>query len=374
MTERPPNPVRPSSEAIAPATGTYRWARPLLFRLDAERAHEWTLAGAARAAGSRALCRSANALFAAPRDPRLAVDAWGLRFDNPVGLAAGLDKDGVAIDFWAALGFGFVEVGTVTPGEGQPGNEGPRLARFPATGALLNRMGFNNQGAPALRTRLSRRRCQIPVGANIGKAKATPLDRAPDDYAEAAAAVADVSDFLVVNVSSPNTPGLRDLQSIEALGPILDAVERHGGANKPTLLKVAPDLDAAALDGIAELAAGGRVQGLIATNTTVDCSGLGGPAPFAGGVSGLPLKDRALEVVRHLFRRTEGRVPLVGVGGIFDAEDAWRRIRAGATLVQIYTGFVYGGPGVVRSIVDGLADRVEQGGLRSIAEAVGADV
>lgn len=356
------------------APGLYRWARPLLFRLGPEPAHEWTLQAAERVARSAALCAATQRVFKGPPDPRLATSCLGLSFPSPLGLAAGLDKDGVAIDFWAALGFGFVEVGTVTPGQGQPGNPSPRLARFPARGALLNRMGFNNAGAPALAKRLAGRRCRIPVGANVGKAKNTPLDQAPEDYQRAAAAVADYSDFVVVNVSSPNTPGLRNLQALDALTPILEAVRQAVGPSKPTLLKVAPDLDDAALDGIAELALEGPVQGLIATNTTIDRSGLGTPAPFEGGVSGQPLKERALQVTRHLFKRTEGRVPVVGVGGIFDAEDAWQRMRAGATLVQIYTGFVYGGPALVRSIHEGLSERVERAGLRSLMEAVGADV
>lgn len=357
----------------AGADRLYRWARPWLFKLDAEQAHELTLYGAAAISSSPGLCRAAEKAYAPAPDPRLTVEAFGLRFPTPIGLAAGLDKDGVAIDFWASLGFGFVEVGTVTPGRGQPGNDRPRLARFPGTGALMNRMGFNNRGAEALRKRLEGRRCRIPVAANIGKAKVTPLEEAPGDYAAAARAVVDVCDLLVVNVSSPNTPGLRSLQAVESLAPILDAVECEVGGRVPVLLKVAPDLDGTALDGIADLALDGRVQGLIATNTTIDTSALGAPAPFQGGVSGKPLRARALEVLRHLRRRTQGKVSLVGVGGIFTADDVWERMRAGATLVQIYTGFVYGGPGVVRALCQGLARRMEREGIQTLADVVGAD-
>jgi dihydroorotate dehydrogenase len=344
----------------------------LLFKLGPETAHETTMGLAHTASNQPWACALARRMFPAVRDEALVSEHWGLRFDSPVGLAAGLDKDGVAIDFWAALGFGFVEVGTVTPGSGQPGNEGSRLARFPEQGALLNRMGFNNQGAPALAARLAARRTRIPVGANVGKAKTTPLERAADDYAEATRAVAGGSDFLVVNVSSPNTPGLRSLQAIDQLDPILERV-RAEAEGRPVLLKVAPDLADEDLDALAEWAMARSVSGIIATNTTRRLDLLHGPAPFEGGVSGSPLRERAEAVTRRLYRVLQGRVPIIGVGGIDSGEAAYRRIRAGAALVQIYTGFVYGGPSFVNEITKEILMGLERDGFRSLRAAIGAD-
>lgn len=354
------------------AGGLYAWARPLLFRLGAEQAHEMTLGAAARFAASPALCAMARRMFSVVEDQALRTQAFGLEFSNPIGLAAGLDKDGVAIDFWAALGFGFVEVGTVTPGEGQPGNEGPRLARFPSQGALLNRMGFNNRGASALAERLAKRRTGIPIGANVGKAKTTPLESAAGDYAAAAAAVGPHADFLVINVSSPNTPGLRSLQAVEALEPILDAV-RRAESGRPILLKVAPDLDDEALREVGAWVKARALDGVIASNTTQRLELLGREVAFNGGVSGRPLAPRALEVVRVLYGVLGEEVPIIGVGGIDGPDAAYARIRAGARLVQIYTGFVYGGPALVGEMATGLLRRLKADGFGTIAEAVGAD-
>ncbi|MEM1024172.1 MAG: quinone-dependent dihydroorotate dehydrogenase [Myxococcota bacterium] len=356
----------------APSGGLYRWARPFLFRLGAEQAHELTLGAAERFGASAALCAAARRVFPVVEDEALHVQAFGLDFPNPIGLAAGLDKDGVAIDFWAALGFGFVEVGTVTPGSGQPGNEGPRLARFPAQGALVNRMGFNNQGAPALAGRLARRRTRIPVGANIGKAKVTPLEDAASDYEAAARDVGPRSNFLVINVSSPNTPGLRSLQAVEALEPILEAV-RRADSGRPILLKVAPDLDDEALREVGAWVKARQLDGVIASNTTQRLDLLHREAPFAGGLSGRPLAPRALEVVRVLYEVLGQEVPIIGVGGIDGPDAAYARIRAGARLVQIYTGFVYGGPALIGEIAFGLLQRLKADGFQTIEEAVGAD-
>lgn len=358
-----------------------RLIQPWLFSKDAEQAHDLTLGMAARAAGHAGACALAGMIYAPPEDPRLRVEAFGLEFDNPIGLAAGLDKNGVAIDLWAALGFGFVEVGTVTPGAGQPGNEPPRLERIVEDAAIVNRMGFNNLGAPALARRLAARRTRIPVGANLGKAKVTPLERAPDDYEATLRAIWDHSDYVVVNVSSPNTPGLRDLQAVSALEPLLARVvtvnrglsRLRGRSALPLLLKIAPDLADDDVDRVADLAVDVGMDGIIATNTTLRHDLLSRAPRIEGGVSGAPLAPRALELTRRLYRRLDGRMPIVGVGGIRSAEDAWQRIRAGATLLQVYTGFVYQGPGLVGLICRGLRDRISRSRYHSITDVIGAD-
>jgi len=352
--------------------------RPWLFARSAEGAHDFALGWAARAAEREWACHLARACFAPPPTPELRIDAFGLRFQNPVGLAAGLDKDGVAVDLWAALGFGFVEVGTVTPGSGQIGNEPPRLARLVERGALVNRLGFNNSGSRALAERLTRRRTPIPVGVNVGKARVTPLERAADDYERTVRDVYAQAAYLVMNVSSPNTPGLRDLQSVETLRPLLrrvQAVRTDLAADlgdRPVLLKIAPDLADEDVDAVADLVVELGIDGIIATNTTVRAPD-GVELPFSGGVSGLPLAPRALALTRRLYRRLGPEVPIVGVGGIFDADQAWARIRAGARLLQIYSGFVYRGPGLVRDITKGLVERMRRDGFLALEDAVGAD-
>jgi dihydroorotate dehydrogenase len=368
----------------------YTWARPLLFSLDAERAHRLTL-GLARCASAMAPARSlAHALYAPPADPRLETHAFGLQFPTPLGLAAGLDKDGAAIDLWAALGFGFVELGTVTPGEGQPGNEPPRLVRLRGDQAIVNRMGFNNRGAPRLARRLEARRTSIPCGANLGKAKLTPLEAAPDDYEAGLRAVWPSADYVVVNVSSPNTPGLRDLQAVSALEPLLTRVlsvnralaaeaeatgsaPRSGIRPRPVLLKIAPDLADEDVDAVAELALGLGLDGIVASNTTLRHELAHERSSIQGGLSGPPLGPRALALVRRLYRRLEGRVALVGVGGIGSAEDAYRRLRAGANLLQLYTALVYQGPAVVGRILRGLAEILEREGYDRVEAVVGLD-
>ncbi|MCB9645579.1 MAG: quinone-dependent dihydroorotate dehydrogenase [Deltaproteobacteria bacterium] len=348
--------------------------------MDAERAHVTALKMAGRVARSPELCQLAAALYAPAPSPRLRMQAFGLTFDNPVGLAAGLDKDGEAIDLWAALGFGFVELGTVTPGHGQPGNEPPRLTRVVEDRAIVNRMGFNNRGAPHLAGRLAARRTRIPCGANLGKAKVTPLDEAPDDYEATLRAVWPHADYIVINVSSPNTPGLRDLQAVAALEPLVArvvgtnrALAAEHGRNVPVLLKIAPDLADSDVDAVAELAVASGLDGIVATNTTLRHDLLSRSAGIEGGVSGVPLAPRALELTRRLYRRLEGRLPIVGVGGIRSAEDAWRRIRAGATLVQVYTGLIYEGPGLIASIVEGLDQRLRESRYDGLADVVGVD-
>jgi dihydroorotate dehydrogenase len=308
----------------------------------------------------------------APRDPALRVHALGLDFPGPLGLAAGFDKDGEGVIGLAALGFGFVEVGTVTA-RPQPGNPRPRMFRFTDERALINRMGFNNHGAAALSGRLRALRAlrarpgyRPIVGVNIGKTKAAGDDEAVLDYVRSAHLVADVADYVVVNVSSPNTPGLRDLQAVGKLRPILSAVrsaldETSPRRRVPLLVKIAPDLTDADIDAIADLALDLRLDGIIATNTTISRAGLHDSAAVAdagpGGLSGAPLKARALEVLRRLHARTGDRLVLIAAGGIETADDAWARLEAGATLLQAYTAFIYEGPCWPRRVQRGLGSR-----------------
>jgi dihydroorotate dehydrogenase len=317
-----------------------------------------------------------------PRDPVLQVRALGLDFPGPLGLAAGFDKDALGVDAMGALGFAFVEVGTVTA-QPQPGNPKPRLFRLANDRALVNRMGFNNAGsaAAAARLRARGRGRGVVVGVNIGKSKVVPENEAVDDYVASARLLADVAEYLVVNVSSPNTPGLRSLQAVEHLRPLLvgvrDALDGASSRRVPLLVKIAPDLADEDVDAVADLALELGLDGIIATNTTVSRDGLvTGAAQVktmgAGGVSGAPLKDRSLAVLRRLRGRVGDRLVLVGVGGIETADDAWARIQAGAALVQAYTGFIYGGPLWPRRIHRGLARRARQAGYTSISEATGS--
>jgi dihydroorotate dehydrogenase len=308
----------------------------------------------------------------APRDPVLEVEALGLRFPSPLGVAGGFDKDGRTFEALGALGFGFVEVGTVTA-VGQPGNERPRVFRLPEDRALVNRMGFPNPGADAVAERLRARRPGQVVGINIGKTKAA--EDAVADYRASAEKLGPLADFVVVNVSSPNTPGLRNLQAADQLRPIMEGVRAGlaagGVADKPVLVKIAPDLDDAQLDEIAELALELGLDGIVATNTTIGRSGLASAASEvegagAGGLSGAPLRARSLEVLQHLRAKVGDRLVLVSVGGIETADDAWERLAAGATLVQGYTGFIYGGPGWARRVNRGLASRVRNHNLQSV--------
>jgi dihydroorotate dehydrogenase len=318
-----------------------RLARPALFRVgggDAERAHEWTLRRLAALSGRPAALRALRA--AAPRGTPRTV--FGLRFPNPVGLAAGMDKDGRALPAWAALGFGFVEVGTVTA-RPQPGNPRPRLFRLPADEAIINRMGFNNAGAAALAARLAALRpLGIPVGVSLGKSKVVPLEDAVGDYVTALRAVRPYADYVAVNVSSPNTPGLRGLQDRPHLAALLAALRSEAGAT-PVLVKIAPDLTEHAIGEALDVCAEHGVAGVIATNTTVRHDG------EPGGLSGRPLTRRALDVVTFVGKRSE--LSVIAVGGIMSAEDALRMLDAGASLVQLYTGLIYRGPRLLREIV-----------------------
>jgi dihydroorotate dehydrogenase len=315
-------------------------------------------------------------------DPVLRVRAFGCDLPGPLGLAAGFDKDAVGTGALMALGFDFVEVGTVTA-EAQGGNPRPRLFRLVADSALVNRLGFNNEGAAAVAARLRSRRPRGPsslIGVNIGKTKVVPAAAAAADYAKSARLLAPVADYLVLNVSSPNTPGLRNLQAVDQLRPIVDAVRdavrSSVGRPVPLLVKIAPDLSDEDVDAIADLAVELRLAGIIATNTTVSRTHLASSAAEVaaagpGGLSGAPLKPRALHVLSRLRARVGDRLVLVASGGIETAGDAWERIEAGATLVQAYTGFVYGGPLWPRRIHRGLAQRARDAGLTSIQQAVG---
>lgn len=361
----------------------YDLIRPLLFSLPAERAHHLTgrvLGTALATRGARELARGRFRVD----DPALRVSRWGIDFPNPVGLAAGFDKSGEAFNALGALGFGFVEIGTVTA-LAQPGNPRPRLFRLPADGALLNRLGFNNPGAEAVAARLRRTPVEPVLGVNLGKSKATPLEEATEDYLRSLDLLEPFARYLVVNVSSPNTPGLRQLQDAEPLRALLRALRERarelaaarGEPPRPLLLKIAPDLTDAQVVEVVGIAREEEIGGIIATNTTVSREGLRTPraeveALGAGGVSGRPLRERALEVVSLVYRESAGALPVVGVGGIFDARDAWERIRAGASLVQLYTGFVYGGPATVREINRGLLRLLRREGFRSVEEAVGS--
>jgi len=324
-------------------------ARPLLFRRDAEAAHERTLLWLAR------LSRRPRALAALRRWYGVGGGertVFGVRFPQPVGLAAGMDKDGVALPAWPALGFGFVEVGTVTAVP-QPGNPRPRLFRLPHSAAIVNRMGFNNAGAQALARRLAAYGpLPVPVGVSLGKSKVVPLEDAVEDYLASLRLLYPYGDYFAVNVSSPNTPGLRSLQDREPLSTLLGELRAHGP--KPLLVKIAPDLSESSICEVLAVCEVHRVDGVIATNTTVGRAGVAAAdaavAAQAGGLSGRPLTARAREVVEFVHRETGGRIPIIGVGGILDAVDAQRLFDAGASLVQLYTGLVYRGPGLVRRI------------------------
>jgi dihydroorotate dehydrogenase len=367
-------------------TWAYRTlVRPFLFRQDSEAIHNLTLKRLGWASG-HPFALAAMGLFLRPAP--LPIEVFGLKFPNPIGLAAGMDKEGAAVPAWAAMGFGFSELGGVT-WHAQPGNDKPRVFRGISAGALVNRMGFNNSGAEAMAQNLAewRRRGlwpDHPVGINLGKSKMTPLSDAAQDYANSLRVLWPQADFFVVNVSSPNTPNLRQLQDKAALDEILTALQEVnaaqagiGGRPKPILVKVAPDLSWEALDEILELAEPRKVAGIIATNTTVtrpetDSPGLRKIYAEAGGLSGRPLAARSTEVVRHVHRQSLGRLPVIGVGGIFNAADAWEKILAGACLVQIYTGLVYEGPALARSLVGGLRNRMCAGGFERLEAAVGA--
>lgn len=375
--------------------------RPILFTQDSERIHNRTLKILGWASGHQPICALAEKIYGAPELP---VELFGLKFPNPVGLAAGMDKQAAAVPIWEKLGFGFCELGGVT-WHAQPGNLPPRMFRAIDDEALINRMGFNNPGAEILAAKLSDwkksgRWPAHPVGINLGKSKITPLDRAADDYANSFRVLRNLADFFVVNVSSPNTPNLRQLQDKAALDEILAAVQEVNtsasresaadfpsscstalslGAASPILVKIAPDLSFDAIDEILELVSARKISGIVATNTTVarpQTSDLTLAKIYLepGGLSGRPLRNRSNEIIRHIYKQTRGTLPVIGVGGIFDADDAFAKILAGASLLQIYTGLVYEGPAIAKNIVSGLQKCLAEQGFADLKSAVGAGV
>jgi dihydroorotate dehydrogenase len=351
--------------------------RPVLFAQDAERAHNFTLKQLARASRSKITCGVIGNFFTASELP---VEVFSLKFPNPIGLAAGMDKFAAAVPAWEKLGFGFCELGGVT-WHAQPGNPSPRMFRAVADEAIVNRMGFNNPGAEVFAQKLtdwkkSGRWPNHPVGINLGKSKITPLKNAAEDYANSFRALRDLADFFVVNVSSPNTPNLRQLQDKAALDEILAAIQEQNKNQKPILVKIAPDLSFEAIDEILQLISSHLIAGIVATNTTISRPQTSDTAvrkiySEAGGLSGKPLRVRSTEIIRHIFKQTNGKPPIIGVGGIFSADDAWEKITAGASLVQIYTGLVYEGPGLAKKIVAGLVEKLEKNGMKNLQEAVG---
>jgi dihydroorotate dehydrogenase len=352
--------------------------RPALFRLPPEIAHELGIDALRFGLGSGAARSVANRIYA-PTFEFGPVERFGLKFANPLGIAAGFDKNGVVVDQLAAIGFGFTEVGTVTL-RPQPGNKKPRLFRLPADNALINRFGFNNDGAEKIAARLRASRRQCLIGVNIGKNRDVPIEFAVENYLACFRVVYGCADYIAVNVSSPNTPNLRELQRSENLEELLFGLQNlnrelsAGGTPKPLLVKIAPDLTDAGIEEAADVARRAGLAGIIATNTTISRDGLKTTIEEHGGLSGRPLAARSNEVIRRLFRATGGTLPIIGVGGIFNAADAFEKIAAGASLIQAYTGFVYEGPGFAHAVVSGLSAALKERGFAKFDDAVGSSV
>lgn len=337
--------------------------RPLAFKLEPETAHNLAVS----------LVRRGLVSTASFSDPRLEQTLFGVNFPNPLGLAAGFDKNAVAVDRWHRLGFGFAEIGTVTY-HAQPGNPKPRLFRLPEHQALINRMGFNNDGAAAVADRLAQTGSQIPLGINLGKSKITDVAEAAEDYRKSYELLRGKGSYVVVNVSSPNTPGLRTLQE---KGPLLEIVNsiRTLDPEVPLFVKVAPDLELSALDDVIDVAHTAKLTGLIATNTTLSREGIIGPnATETGGLSGAPVREMSNAFLRHLYKSGGEELVLIGVGGIFTADDLYEKIGLGAHLCQIYTGWIYGGPSTAPRLLRGLVERMEREGVKSLAELRGSRV
>jgi len=355
----------------------YKLAKSILFRLDPERAHHLTINMLSKARSMPGGLAALRAAYGVPAMPELMTTVSGLRFPHPVGLSAGLDKNGTAADAFAAIGFGFVEVGTVTP-KAQPGNDLPRLFRLIEEEALINRMGFNNQGAEAMAKRLAAYHLPVPLFVNIGKNKTTPNEIAHEDYISNLETLYPYGQAFVVNVSSPNTPGLRSLQKGDDMRKLLTMVKETGeklaagAGKKPIFVKIAPDLtDEELSDTLSAVLASG-VDGIVATNTTLSREGIRHPhAGEAGGLSGKPLREKSTSMIRDIYRETKGNLPIIGSGGIFTADDAYEKIRAGASLVQVYTALIYEGPGLIRTLAAGIRDRLKADGFQSVTEAVG---
>src|SRR5699024_9866749 len=334
----------------------YELALEAMFTIDPERIH--IIANKAMSTLNKVppAYKALNALLPV-KDSVLEQEVFGLTFPRPLGLAAGFDKNAAAADAWSAVGFGYAELGTVTAKD-QPGNPQPRLFRLPEDKAILNRMGFNNAGAAEAARNLRKRKTDYVIGINVGKTKVTPAEEAVADYRRSASLLGDLANFLVVNVSSPNTPGLRDLQAVESLRPILSAVQES--TSVPVLVKIAPDLSDEDVDAVADLAVELGLAGIVATNTTISRDGLNSDDQFvrelgAGGISGAPVAARSLEVLKRLYARVGDKLVIISVGGINTPQQAWERITSGATLLQGYTGLIYGGPDWIRDIHKGIA-------------------
>ncbi len=356
-----------------------RWVQPLLFWSDPETAHGLVLRGLETVSRSQTLCDWIDHRL---KTPLLPSTRFGIRFPNPVGLAAGMDKNGVAVPAWEALGFGFCEIGGVTP-RPQSGNPKPRIFRAPETEALINRLGFNNRGADEIAARLGRSRRRFPLGINLGKSRHTPLEEASADYLYSFRRLRSLADFVVLNVSSPNTPGLRNLQEKTALKTLLETLtladSEVPAERKPLLLKLSPDLSLSEIDDAIELALSFELAGVVATNTTTarpDTEGHSLPPAYreTGGLSGQPLRRRSTELVRHIAGRAGRSLTVVGVGGIHDAESCWEKIAAGAHLCQLYTGLVFRGPQLVSSILNGLVAQLRRHGLDNWEAAIGSEL
>lgn len=377
-----------------------RLVRPILFKFDPETIHDFTINLLSKIGNSPVLCDAVRD-FCSPEP--LPIEVFGLKFPNPVGLAAGMDKDAVAAPVWEALGFGFIEVGAITY-HPQSGNPKPRVFRVVKEEAIINRMGFNNSGAESTAKRVSEKKAnqrwvKIPAGVNIGKSRIVPNEHAAEDYEKTFRLLWSLFDFFVVNVSSPNTPNLRLLQDKEELSKILTGLNKantelanaslqSGEAKsclnknvrvKPILVKISPDLTFDAIEEVITLCKEQGVSGIVATNTTTsrpqsDDADVSKIYSQEGGLSGRPLKNRSTEIIKFIYKNTKGSLPIIGVGGMFTPQDVWEKITAGATLVQIYTGMIYNGPMIVKTIVNGLYEILEQQGIKNIADAVGMDV
>jgi dihydroorotate dehydrogenase len=361
------------------STSLYQFVRPILFSCDAEKSHDLVIRSLEIVSNSPSLCGILNNQYG-NKVPSLPVELMGMRFKHPIGLAAGLDKNARAMNAFAALGFSGVELGTVTP-EPQPGQDKPRVFRLVEDEALINRMGFNSTGVAHFVKNIENRVTDTIIGVNIGKNRSTVLEDAASDYTRALKSVYKKADYITVNISSPSTESLRDLQHIDKLDTLLlalkgtqEKLQKVTNLYVPIALKIAPDLEGEEVEAICELVQSHEFDAVIATNTTVSrpVSLKSKLATEAGGLSGKPLKDKSTEVIKRLFSHLRGEIPIIGVGGITDADDAWEKLTAGADYLQIYSSFIYHGPGVIREIVEGLADRVIQSGHTDLGSALRA--
>jgi dihydroorotate dehydrogenase len=360
----------------------YQLLRPLLFQLDPETAHQLAIGMVRGISNSPPLQKIFSPLsknFFTYESPMLSQRIWGLTFNNPIGLAAGFDKNGEGIGAWELLGFGFAEIGTITA-HPQAGNPRPRLFRIVNDRAILNRMGFNNLGAEVISAHLhqylAKNKVSIPIGINLGKSKITPLERAGEDYLTSFQLCQAVGNYFVVNVSSPNTQGLRSLQNPDPLRDIIRILQSANCQQKPILVKIAPDLSWPEIDQVLQVCQDEQIAGIIATNTTIDRGNLRDQRfqQEAGGISGQPLQTVSTQIIQYIYKATAGRLPIIGVGGINSPESAWEKISAGAVLIQIYTGLVYEGLGLNRSILQGLRNNLVRQGIPHLSQLVGSGV